>query len=497
MSTVRPKLEYGDYQTPAGLADASCRVLRQLGMHPKALLEPTCGLGQFLRAGLASFPTIATAKGFDVNPAYVRAATVLLGELPATINAAVSVERANFFGLDWPSTIAALPRPLLVLGNPPWVTNAALGLVGGDNLPAKSNFQKHAGLDALTGKGNFDISEYMLIHLSEVLQGKDATLAVLCKTAVARKLMAYCWKRNLEMCACHMFPIEARKHFGAAVEACLFVASFSGHAAERSCVVHEGFDPSSRRDHLGYRDGLLVADVESYEKWRFLRGRSAYTWRSGLKHDCSKVMEFSEAPDGRLVNGLGEPTDIEGSFLFPLLKSSALAGSEKAGKRWVLVTQHSVGEDTSTIAGTGPKTWRYLLKHAPALDARASIVYQKRPRFSIFGIGDYSFALWKVAISGFYKRLEFRIAAPHAGRPVMLDDTAYFLGCRDEHEARTLAELLNSPPAREFLCSLIFWDTKRPITIDLLSQLSIERLADHFGKALAGTPPQASLLPFA
>lgn len=496
MSTRALKLEYGDYQTPAELADASCRVLHQLGMQPRALLEPTSGLGQFLKAGITSFPTVATAKGFDINPAYVRAATVLLRELPPTSGVSVSVEHADFFDLDWPSIIAALPQPLLVLGNPPWVTNTALGLVGSDNLPAKSNFQRHAGLDALTGKSNFDISEYMLMHLSEALQGKNATLAMLCKIAVARKLMAYCWKRNLEMDACHMFPIDAQKHFGAAVGACLFVASFNRGATDRTCIVHQHFDAASRHDHLGYRDGLLVSDVGLYEKWRFLRGRSAYTWRSGLKHDCADVMEFSEGPGGQIVNGLGEATALEDLFLFPLLKSSAVAGPEKAGKRWVLVTQRSVGEDTSTISRTGPKTWRYLLEHAPALDARASIVYKKRPRFSIFGIGDYSFAPWKVVISGFYKKLDFRMAGPHAGRPVMLDDTAYFLGSNDEQGARTLVEMLNSPPAREFLSSLVFWDAKRPITIDLLSQLSLERLADHLGKTLPGaTPIQPDLLP--
>ena len=33
------------------------------------------------------------------------------------------------------------------------------------NLPSKSNFQNRKGLDAVTGKANFDISEWMLIQL--------------------------------------------------------------------------------------------------------------------------------------------------------------------------------------------------------------------------------------------------------------------------------------------------------------------------------------------
>jgi hypothetical protein len=489
MSTATTKLEYGDYQTPANLAESSCRVLASLGIQPKAILEPTCGVGSFLKAGVENFEGAVVAKGFEINPEYIGAARGLLANVTGA--AAVSVEEGNFFGMDWPSIVASLPEPLLVLGNPPWVTNSALGCVGSDNLPTKSNFQNHTGLDAVTGKSNFDISEYMLIRLSEALQGKDATLAMLCKTAVARKLMAYFWKRNMEMGDCHIFPIDAQRDFGAAVEACLFVASFNRKGKDRSCIVHEDFDVNSRRSHLGYRDGWLLSDVEKYDAWAFLRGKSRYTWRSGVKHDCAKVMEFKEQ-NGNLVNGFGERVELEEQFLFPLLKSSAVAGSEKAGKRWVLVTQRNVGDNTAAIAHVAPKTWRYLMKHAVSLDKRASIIYKTRPRFCVFGVGDYSFAPWKVAISGFYKRLDFKVVGDGSGRPVMLDDTAYFLSCNDEGEARSLASVLNSEPARGLLSSLIFWDAKRPITVDVLRQVSIERLAAHLGKndLLAGVERQ-------
>jgi hypothetical protein len=349
------------------------------------------------------------------------------------------------------------------------------------NLPPKSNFQGYAGLDAVTGKGNFDISEYMLIHFSELLQGRDATLAMLCKLAVARKLMSYCWKRGLEMGGCHIFPIDAQRDFGAAVEACLFVASFNGKGTDRSCVIHKNFDPEAPGSYLGYRDGLLISELKQYGEWAFLRGRTSYIWRSGVKHDCAKVMEFTEE-NGCLLNGFGESVQIEDRFLYPLLKSSAVAGSERAGKRQVLVTQRSVGEDTSAISCIAPKTWQYLLDHAEWLDKRASMIYKKRPRFCIFGVGEYSFAPWKVAISGFYKKLNFRVVGPRLGRTVMVDDTAYFLACRDETEAQLLVDMLNSAPSRGFLSSLIFWDAKRPVTADVLSRLSIEQLAVHLGK---------------
>ena len=73
------------------------------------------------------------------------------------------------------------------------------------------------------------------------------------------------------------------------------------------------------------------------------------------------------------------------------------------------------------------------------------------PKFSVFGVGPYSFAPWKVAISGFYKRFDFRVVSPVDERPVVLDDTSYFLPCKSQEDAETLVALLNSKDANGLL----------------------------------------------
>lgn len=180
------------------------------------------------------------------------------------------------------------------------------------------------------------------------------------------------------------------------------------------------------------------------------------------------------------VNGLGERVQLEEDFLYPMLKSSDLA--KRVGpSRYMLVTQRSIGEETSTIENRAPLTWRYLESHAEVLDSRSSSIYRNRPRFSIFGVGDYSFAPWKVSISGFYKKLDFVPVGPKDGKPVMLDDTCYFLPCESEEDAGQLADLLNAQEARGFFEAFIFWDAKRPITINLLSTLDLDALAAECG----------------
>ncbi|MFM7384465.1 MAG: hypothetical protein ACKO1W_15655, partial [Microcystaceae cyanobacterium] len=110
-----------------------------------------------------------------------------------------------------------------------------------------------------------------------------------------------------------------------------------------------------------------------------------------------------------------------------------------------------------------------------------SSIYKNKPPYSIFGVGEYSFKKWKIAISGLYKRLNFWLIKPIDDKPVMLDDTVNFLSFNTEQEANFILSLLMSQPSLEFLESMIFWDEKRPITIDILKRLSLKAVAKEIG----------------
>ncbi len=141
-----------------------------------------------------------------------------------------------------------------------------------------------------------------------------------------------------------------------------------------------------------------------------------------------------------------------------------------------------VGENTSYIRTKAPKTWDYLTGYAMLLNKRGSSIYKNKPAFSVFGVGPYSFAPWKVAISGFYKKLHFVRIGSVNGRPVVFDDTIYFLPCESEEEACFIEDLLCSEAAQAFLRSMIHWDDKRPITAEILKRLSIRKLAALLGR---------------
>ncbi len=472
--------EFGDFQTPEELAIHVIGVLQRLGIHPASIIEPTCGKGSLLIRAMKAYPHVARSIGVDINADHLN----ILRERVTKegLDTRVDIFHSDFFNTDWNRLLETIPQPLLIIGNPPWVTSAALSMLQSANLPKKSNFHGRQGLAALTGKSNFDISEWMLLQQLTWLSARDGTLAVLCKMAVARKVLVYAWQHKMKMCSANIFKIDAQKHFNAAVDACLLVIQTGSNSTAQSCPVFNNCTDLVPTMNLGYLDHLVLSHATAYQNLRYLSGTDTfYTWRSGIKHDCSKIMELVQTGDG-FMNGNGRMVSLEHEYVYPLLKSSDIGNNRINGRqKHMLVTQRYVGEDTDKIKTIAPKTWDYLQSHRDIFARRASSIYKNRPDFSIFGVGDYTFAPWKVAISGFYKRLRFVVVPPIYEKPVVFDDTVYFLSCSSQQEAFFIACLLNSDLAQEFLNTMIFWEDKRPITIDILKRLNIQSLAQSLG----------------
>ena len=394
---TREKWEFGDFQTPLPLAEAAVGVLRRTGIDPRSVLEPTCGKGAFLLAAIQTFPRAQRYVGVDVNPKHLAALEprVLASSRPNGIE----LIHEDFFQINWDVLLAELPQPLLILGNPPWVTSSELALLDSANVPSKSNFQQRRGYDAITGKSNFDISEWMLLQHLEWLKDRRGTIAVLCKAAVARKVLLHAWKHQFPVASSSMFMVDAQKHFGASVDACFLVIDLLQGSQSIDCAVYSALESARPSQTIGYHDAIVLSNVAQYSEWRHLSGSDhAYTWRSGIKHDCSRVMELEPEGD-KYRNAMGELTALEDDYVYPMLKSSDIGnGQIRYGRKYMLVTQKYVGEDTNPIKRTAPRTWRYLEAHSELFEKRGSSIYRNRPTYSIFGVGDYSFSDWKVVV---------------------------------------------------------------------------------------------------
>jgi hypothetical protein len=448
-------------------------------------LEPTCGHGSFLKAAATLSPR-SERLGIEIQEAHaLQAATwgrVRVGNI-------FHMSLAD--DLNWQSG-----SELFVIGNPPWVTSAELNRMDSSNLPRKENFKGAKGLDAVLGSANFDVCEYIIMKVLSELQGQPFTLGMLCKTQVARNVMEYAASAKWPVRASAIYRIDAKKWFDAGVDACWFTvviktdSTRSYVTAVHDDVFNPGMAPTSR---FGVVDGLMVSDVDRYTAVREADGRCPYEWRSGLKHDASSVFELVASPAPMTQKGV--ELDVESDYLFPLLKSTdVFRGRHRDLSKWVIVPQRSFGEETSSLKHRAPKMWSYLTANAELLDGRKSSIYRNRPRFSVFGHGDYTYAPYKVAVSGLHKTPIFRLVAPIDGKPVVLDDTCYFLPFDDATEALVVAAALNSPECVGLIESLVFWDSKRPLTKKLLARIDLDRLPFDRSDVLKAAADNAELL---
>ena len=269
--------------------------------------------------------------------------------------------------------------------------------------------------------------------------------------------------------------LDAARWFGAAVDACLFQVKLGSPERLRQVPVYEKLAATHPESMMSFARGWLIADGDAYSSSSFADGACPLTWRQGVKHDAASVMELMREPStGRLTNGAGEILDVEPRFVYPLVKGSDLGRDPGAlPDRAVLVTQQRIGENTVGLARLAPRFWSYLEAHSASFTKRGSSIYRGGPPFAMFGIGPYSFSPFKIAAGGLHKQPRFRALGPREGKPVMLDDTCYFLPCSSGPVAAVLAALCNDPITLAFLRSASFKSAKRPITKALLQRIDL------------------------
>jgi len=470
--------DLGDFQTPPALVAMVLGRLDSLGIPRTRVLEPTCGRGHFVTGLLDRINPPVEVFGFELQADHLEAAR---RSLALASNSNVTLEQADFFAVDLKSLPWQTSGPVLIVGNPPWVTTATLGRLASANRPARVPIEGLTGLDARTGRSNFDLAEAVWHKILTELDESDATIALLCKTATARNVLRWAARTSCSVVSASIHRIDARQWFGAAIDGCLFIVRLGAGRVLDRAEVFPDLISNTPETVVGVADGLLVADLAAFDRTSAAFGRCRHVWRQGVKHDAARVMELIET-DGILRNGHGEVVDVERDHVFPLMKGADLARrfTEPLNRR-VLVTQRRLGENTASLAQRSPRLWAYLSHHSAAFNARKSKVYASRSPFAMFGVGDYTFASDKVAIAGLHKGSSFRSIGPVEGRPVLLDDTCYFLPCSDKTEADRVAGLLNGPQSRELIDALRFSDAKRPITKAILQRIDIDRLDSQPG----------------
>jgi len=478
------RMEYGDFQTNPVL---SLKITNYLSLNieaPEVLIEPTCGRGNFIIAALTSFSSIKEIYGVEIYRPYVWETKFsilnffLKNELNTKPN--IVITNANVFEYNFKKIAEnSKTKTVLILGNPPWVTNAMLGSLNSLNLPTKSNFKQHTGLEAITGKGNFDIAEYITLMLIEAFQASSGNLALLVKSSVIKNIIFDQSKNKYRINKLEKHWIDSKKEFNVSVDAALFFCSLNSDSTF-NCETFDFYKSKILIQDFGWVNEKFVSDINKYKYSKQIDGLCQFEWRQGLKHDCSAVMEL-DMLNGQYSNPNEIGIELEEDLVYGILKSSDLKNTViRSSRKYTIVTQTKVGQETSHIRNQYPKTYQYLIKNLSAFQSRKSSIYNNKPLFSIFGIGDYSFKPYKVVISGLYKTFHFSLVLPQNGKPLMLDDTCYMLSFDSLEFAVYTLILLNSQTTKDFLKSISFSEAKRTFTKDVLKRINLDALSKTF-----------------
>jgi hypothetical protein len=197
-------------------------------------------------------------------------------------------------------------------------------------------------------------------------------------------------------------------------------------------------------------------------------GESAYQARVGVSTWLNGVYWvdiLEHRPDGLVVVGnLTEAgkrkvesiqTAMENDLLYPLLRGRDVTRWKAVPTARIIVT-HESGAGLRAIpepemASRFPKTYAYLRRFEEVLLSRSGYrryFSEDAPFYSIFDIGEYTFAPHKVVWREQAAGLTAAVVGSVGGSVIIPDHKLMMVAVKDEREAHYLCALLNSLPAR-------------------------------------------------
>jgi len=265
------KIEYGDFQTNSELTDRIVKILVDKDVSPQIVIEPTVGKGNFIVSALKYFEKVEKVFAIEIYKPYLWRCKLAIIEFylhnERESKPEIHLIHDSVFSVDFDKIAnKCSQKEFLILGNPPWVTNSKLGMLNAKNLPVKTNFKNHNGLDALTGKSNFDISEYICYLLIRTFQNNKGNIALLVKNTVIKNIVFDQYKNKLSIANIEKYNIDSKKEFNASVDAALFYAKLDQSAEfqilEKS-VYHPNNDKKNILDGLNKNSCQMSKDTSS------------------------------------------------------------------------------------------------------------------------------------------------------------------------------------------------------------------------------------------
>jgi SAM-dependent methyltransferase len=220
----------------------------------------------------------------------------------------------------------------------------------------------------------------------------------------------------------------------------------------------------------------LTARPKALKAIRKVLGRSDYRAHEGVNTGGANavywVEKVLERPDGLvLVRNLVEHAKIkvdevtepiEPDLLYPLLRGRDVRRWRAEPSAWILMVQDPVkrrGIDEEHLQTRYPYTYGYLKRFEGTLRKRAAFtryftrrekdgrVVETGPFYSMFDVGGYTFAPWKVVWPNIASSLEAAVVGSQHDQVIVPQHIVTLVACDSEAEAHYICAAVNSSPA--------------------------------------------------
>ena len=478
----------GRFTVPRSLVDA--RYIDPLA----DLLEESVRVGlkaeQFKARLLAEFPLDAERDSAEVGLA-VR----LYEQLR-------DLERQGINGI-WARIIKNAFAPLFtgrfdyVAGNPPWVNWESLpGEYRQETKPlwVHHNLFPHGGMDTILGKGKKDISMLLTFVAADNYLKDSGRLGFVITQSVFKTAGAGQGFRRLQLGSgkplavlavddmteiqpfegasnrTAVVTLQRRRKTRYPVSYNLWRKAVSGQRVAEECTLEEALAMCNVKQFLARPVDASDATApwitgrrRALEAVQKVLGASEYEARAGVCTWLNGVFWLeiiAQRPDGLVVasniteGGKREVESVqvalEPDLLYPLLRGRDVNRWQALPSAHILMVQDPEkrrGYDEDWLSVRYPKTYAYLKHFEPELRSRSGYrryFSEDDPFYSLFDVGDYTFAPYKVVWERIASRMGAAVVKADGGKPVVPQETITLVASDSPEEAHYICAVLNS-----------------------------------------------------
>jgi len=220
----------------------------------------------------------------------------------------------------------------------------------------------------------------------------------------------------------------------------------------------------------------LTARPKAIKAVRKVLGKSDYKAHEGVNTGGANAVYWVDIvykrPDGLVVvrnitegakvkvQEVTEP--IEPDLLYPLLRGRDVQRWNAQPSAWILMVQdpkQRQGYDEGRLQKNYPRTYGYLKRFEEVLRERAAFkryftrtdkngrIVETGPFYSMFDVGTYTFAPWKVVWPNIASALNAAVVGLAEGKVVVPQHIVTLVACETEDEAHYICALINSSSA--------------------------------------------------